>query len=174
MGANSTTALPPSNFSSVFRPCDKRGQTSLRRVLVGHFSTSLWAHRPGPPPSRTSCPPARGPIHSDHTKQSAFYTCISLRIPPVLPAIPRLAAKDTAEPRYMAETITIPSPSAFLSSPTQPSTAKPATKKPQRRPPAQPTKATANLTDANGITKRKQSKSRNGMRISSFLVLSWC
>ncbi|KAJ9666677.1 hypothetical protein H2201_003081 [Coniosporium apollinis] len=61
----------------------------------------------------------------------------------------------------MAETITIPSPSAFLNSP-EPGPTKQPTKTNHRRP-ASGSKATANKpSETDGITKRKQSKSRNG------------
>lgn len=64
----------------------------------------------------------------------------------------------------MAETVTIPSPTVLLNSPVEPSAAKPAAKKPTRRP-SNATKKTDAKAQAgnNGVTKQKQSKSRNGM-----------
>ena len=70
----------------------------------------------------------------------------------------------------MAEIITIPSPSIFLTNSSDPSSANshdhthtPAKKSPARRThqPSQK-KDDIKLADANGVTKRKQSKSRNG------------
>ncbi|RDW67009.1 putative acriflavine sensitivity control protein ACR-2 [Coleophoma crateriformis] len=59
------------------------------------------------------------------------------------------------------ETITIPSPSAFLSSPILESPTKPPPPAPKRKP--TPTKPAASISKkANGVVKPKQSKSRNG------------
>ena len=63
----------------------------------------------------------------------------------------------------MAETITIPSPSLFLNSPDPSPTAQTPPKKAARRPQQAPPKEESKASDTNGVTKRKQSKSRNGM-----------
>ncbi|KAF2651971.1 hypothetical protein K491DRAFT_73537 [Lophiostoma macrostomum CBS 122681] len=62
----------------------------------------------------------------------------------------------------MAETITIPSPSLFLNSPAPSPTAQTPTKKAARRPQQAPLREEPKASDTNGVTKRKQSKSRNG------------
>jgi hypothetical protein len=65
-------------------------------------------------------------------------------------------------PPHMAETITIPSPSLFLNSPDPSPTTQTPPKKPARRPQQAPPKDESKASDTNGVTKRKQSKSRNG------------
>ena len=71
------------------------------------------------------------------------------------------------------ETITIPSPSAFLSSPVL----KPAPKPPPppKRKPITTSKATgpSSAKKQTGIVKPKQSKSRNGTSATPMAVLSW-
>jgi len=69
------------------------------------------------------------------------------------------------------ETITIPSPSAFLSSPVL----KPAPDPPPppKRKPSTTTKSASTTKKQNGVSKPKQSKSRNGTLGSPVLVLSW-
>lgn len=62
----------------------------------------------------------------------------------------------------MAETITIPSPSLFFRSPDAGPPARMPVKKSARRPQPAPTD-TPKPSESNGVTKRKQSKSRNGM-----------
>ncbi|KAF2177221.1 hypothetical protein K469DRAFT_677666 [Zopfia rhizophila CBS 207.26] len=62
----------------------------------------------------------------------------------------------------MAEIITIPSPSLFLNSPTESSTTPAPVKKPQSKRQQQSLKDAPKASENNGITKRKQSKSRNG------------
>ncbi|KAF2257372.1 hypothetical protein BU26DRAFT_527413 [Trematosphaeria pertusa] len=61
----------------------------------------------------------------------------------------------------MAETITIPSPSLFFRSPDAGPPARMPVKKSARRPQPAPTD-TPKPSESNGVTKRKQSKSRNG------------
>ena len=62
----------------------------------------------------------------------------------------------------MAETITIPSPSVFLRSPVQSSAAKPPAKTSPKRPSVSTKPSVNDQSQNNGVTKRKQSKSRNG------------
>lgn len=97
--------------------------------------------------------------------------------PPAAPSLnPPITICTLAEPlRYMAEAITIPSPSVFLSSPVEAAPQHHNTNPPaKRRPSTTPSKAkpvdgdAANITNG-AITKRKQSKSRNGM---SLLILT--
>ena len=74
----------------------------------------------------------------------------------------------------MAETITIPSPSLFLNSPDPSPTAQASPKKaPVRCPQQTPVKEEPKASDVNGVAKRKQSKSRNGMlpAIYQFLIV---
>ncbi|KAF2464851.1 uncharacterized protein BDR25DRAFT_93399 [Lindgomyces ingoldianus] len=61
----------------------------------------------------------------------------------------------------MAETITVPTPSLFLNS-QDPSPAPSPVKKTPHRPSQPASRDVSKASDANGITKRKQSKSRNG------------
>jgi hypothetical protein len=77
----------------------------------------------------------------------------------------------TQELRKM-ETITIPSPSAFLSSPVIKPAPKPPPPPPPKRKPTATTKSTNTTKKQNGVIKPKQSKSRNGMSARSGVVLS--
>ncbi|KAF1949226.1 hypothetical protein CC80DRAFT_484878 [Byssothecium circinans] len=62
----------------------------------------------------------------------------------------------------MAEIITIPSPSLFLRSPSPSPASQAAVKKAARRPPPPAPKDAPKVSNSAGVTKRKQSKSRNG------------
>lgn len=72
----------------------------------------------------------------------------------------------------METTITIPSPSAFLSSPVIPS-AKPPQQATAKRKPASTKPAASTSKKQAGVAKPKQSKSRNGMFINADVLLSW-
>jgi hypothetical protein len=81
------------------------------------------------------------------------------------------SANASLQEAVKMETITIPSPSAFLSSPV----IKPAPEPPPppKRKPSTAPKSASTPKKQNGISKPKQSKSRNGTLGTQVLVLSW-